>query len=111
MWLLASAPALAQFGMEGAPYSRTRPGAEQWSQRGDGYGFWGRGQGGFNPYFYGHGFSGPIVQGSWYQRPYPYHFDYYRHRWGGPDQAPQGQMMPVAECPCLAAPPPVETVQ
>lgn len=31
----------------------------------------------------GHGFHRPQVSGSYFQRPYPYHLDYYRMRWGG----------------------------
>ena len=27
--------------------------------------------------------AGPQVSGGYYQRPYPYHLDYYRMRWGG----------------------------
>lgn len=54
--------------------------------------FAGRGggwHGGYGPSWsggYGFGYAG-----SWYARPYPYHFDYYRHRWGAP---------PAPECPC-----------
>jgi hypothetical protein len=68
-------------------------------------------RGGFDPHaygnFYGGYFAPPLVVGSYYQRPYPHHFDYYRYRWGGAavgeptPLAPQVEMMPVAECPCL----------
>lgn len=101
LWLLAAAPVFAQTAMQ-SPYARTRPGAEQWSQRGGGYahrGGFGRGRGGFyDPYFYG--FAGPIVQGSWYQRPYPYHFDYYRQRWGGEPGSEVRDVPPPVDCPC-----------
>ena len=42
------------------------------------YGNWhGRGHGGR------HSWSPPRVNESWFQRPYPYHLDYYRMRYGG----------------------------
>lgn len=74
--------------------------------------------GGFDPYgygaFYGGYFAPPIVVGSYYQRPYPYHFDYYRYRWGGApshdDGDPGGEMIRAADCPCLNSPP-VEAVE
>lgn len=52
-------------------------------------------------------FSPTVIAGSFYQRPYPYHFDYYRHRWGAgemaaPTTGPNVEMMPVADCPCLS---------
>jgi hypothetical protein len=94
-----------------------RTGADQWSMRG-GMNGWGHGPGGagfggpffnnaYNPYF----FTPPIVTGSWYQRPYPYHFDYYRYRWGA-SQGSYGTEPGVAtpDCPC-ATPPPVEVVE
>jgi hypothetical protein len=84
----ASAPAQD---MAVAPtYSRLRMGANDWQVRGgfrhgyDGYGY---GYGYFQPYI------SPVVAGSWYARPYPYHFDYFRGRWNG--TAP-------ADCPCAA---------
>lgn len=47
------------------------------------------------PYGYGW-FAPPIYAGSWFQRPYPYHFDYYRWRY-----APLMQAAPLPhECPC-----------
>ena len=34
--------------------------------------------------FKGNGqWRGPQVSSSWYQRPYPYHLDYYKMKWGG----------------------------
>ena len=74
------------------PYLRHRPGPAYgsrpfWSpwdrQRrfpGTGFGF-----GGLAPWYPG-GFNFPPVFGSWYQRPYPYHFDIYRGRFGGNPQ-------------------------
>lgn len=44
---------------------------------------------------YGGGFYGHAYAGSWYQRPYPYHFDYYRGRF---DRPPAGMNQPA--CPC-----------
>lgn len=73
-------------------YSRMRGGAGDWQARGwhgGGWG-WGGGYGFVQPFF-----PQPIVTGSYYQRPYPYHFDYYRYRWGG-DQSP------TQDCPCAA---------
>ena len=73
-------------------YSRVRQGADQWRHHGDyghrhrGYGY---GYGFYQPYYQ------PIVAGTYYERPYPYHFDYYRHRWGA-----QESPAPVADCPC-----------
>jgi hypothetical protein len=104
---LSTATACAQ-----APaYQRTRGGAGDWHARGghaqnwrDPYG----GIGGFyNPYFV----APPIVTGSYYQRPYPYHFDYYRNRWGGPALA-EGSVTGAAtpDCPCVV-PPPLEVVE
>ena len=109
--LASAAPASAQ---DFAPtYSRTRMGAQDWRLRGDGQGFRGHG---FNNSFYNPFFVGPVVTGSYYQRPYPYHFDYYKHRWGAPpadygpvDYAPE-PAPPTSDCPC-ADPPPVEVVQ
>ena len=45
----------------------------------------------------GFGFGGyfgqqPFIAGSWYARPYPYHFDYYRWRYSTPQ--------PTTSCPC-----------
>lgn len=86
----ACAPAPAA---ELAPtYLRHRPGAEDWLARGGG------------AYGYGWAHPGvpfgfvapPVIAGSWYARPYPYHFDYYRYRWGGAAAAPQN------DCPCAA---------
>ena len=68
----------------------------------------GNGFGGFyNPYF----FAPPIIAGSWYQRPYPYHFDYYRSRWGAPQGGYGGEPgVATPDCPC-ATPPPAEVVE
>jgi len=56
-----------------------------------GYGFPGFG----NP---GYGYFPPVINGSWYARPYPYHFDYYRQRFSGAYATPRGS----ADCPCAA---------
>jgi hypothetical protein len=42
----------------------------------------------------------PVVAGSWYSRPYPYHFDYYRGRWDGISSP----STPSADCPCASEP-------
>jgi hypothetical protein len=91
-------------------YQRMRSGAEDWQARGGGSwrglgaigGAYGAGYGGyFNPFF-----PPPFVAGTWYERPYPYHFDYYQSRWGM-GRGPMGaEMMPISECPCLSEPPP-----
>jgi hypothetical protein len=82
--------------MAAAPaYSRVRSGAENWRARGGGYGYGpgpGFGYGGFQPYI------PPVVTGSWYARPYPHHFDYYRHRWG----EQYGNAAATTDCPCEA---------
>jgi hypothetical protein len=111
--LLIAVLALAPVAARGqAPaYQRTRGGADDWQSRGGHAQHWRGPSGGFggfyNPYFA----APPIVAGSYYQRPYPYHFDYFRGRWDGAGQTPQGEMMPVAECPCLTGPPPLEAIQ
>src|SRR5688572_11518469 len=73
-------------------YSRLRTGADDWHVRGGharyGHGGYGYGQGYFQPYV------SPVVTGSWYARPYPYHFDYFRGRWAGSASGLQ------QECPC-----------
>jgi hypothetical protein len=64
-------------------YSRTRMGADDWHARGGGH-WHGRGRGGYGyGYNFYQPFYSPVIAGNWYERPYPYHFDYYRHRWGG----------------------------
>ncbi len=81
----------------GVHHPATRPGYHHGSGYGSGvYGGW---DGGF--------FAPTVIAGSYYQRPYPYHFDYYRFRWGAghmgaPAPDPTVEMMPVADCPCLA---------
>lgn len=49
----------------------------------------------YSPYHGGYFFPAypapPVVTGSWYARPYPHHFDYYRWRYNSP---------PPADCPC-----------
>ena len=96
-----------------AHYQRMRNGAGDWQARGGHHQPWrgpggGYGYGGFyDPFFY----VPPIVAGSWYQRPYPYHFDYYRHRWGAPPEgygADPGYA--PTDCPC-AVPPKVEMME
>jgi hypothetical protein len=96
-----------------APYQRMRTGAGDWSMRGGHNQNWRGGWGGYGG-FYNPFFFQPIVTGSWYERPYPYHFDYYRYRWGGQGNASRGgpapygdpsvEMIPAADCPCLSAP-------
>ena len=81
-------------------YSRMRQGADDWNARGGGFGY------SFPSYMYG-GFFPPfgppvVVTGSYYQRPYPSHFDFARTRWSGapPEQAYQQELMRRSDCPC-----------
>ena len=86
--------------------------AQDFRRRGDGYGFTGHRGFGYNNFYYDPYFFNPVVAGYYYQRPYPYHFDYYRHRWGAPpvDHGYSPEPAPVADdCPC-ETPPPVEVV-
>ena len=76
------APATYQRRSRGAMHGRHMAG---WQHPGFGYG-WATGWGGF----YNQAFAG-----SWYQRPYPYHFDYYKNRFNGP---PAGMMPPLYPC-------------
>lgn len=111
---LTSGELRAQVGAPGATYFRMRAGADQWSQRGDGWGFAGsRGGYGLPPYSpYPYAVAGPTIAGTWYARPYPYHFDYYRQRWGGGQPDPTGAVLgdmpvePPAPCPCESDPAP-----
>ena len=41
-----------------------------------------------------------VIASSWYQRPYPYHFDYFRGRWDGGQGAYAGEAPPPGYCPC-----------
>ena len=70
-------------------YARMRSGAGDWHARG-GYGRQGFGIGFVQPFY-----QPPIVTGSYYQRPYPYHFDYYRSRWGA-----ASEQAPTLDCRC-----------
>jgi hypothetical protein len=98
--------ARAQDPMSAPPYQRVRTGAGQWHARGGylthgqpaGYGFGGLYNPYVNPYF-----APPLVFGSYYQRPYPYHFDYYRGRWNSPLPGMGEAMIPASACPCLGA--------
>lgn len=99
--LAATAPAQDSFA---APtYSRTRMGAGDWQARGGGYdhggGGFGNGFGFYQPY------NSPVVASSWYARPYPYHFDYFRGRWGGGQDA-YAQGPARTDCPCADEAPP-----
>jgi hypothetical protein len=78
------------------PYQRTRLGADLGRARGGSYARGPSSYGGiYDPYF----FAPVVVAESWYQRPYPYHLDYYRHRWGGAAIVDQA----TTDCPCAAA--------
>ncbi len=102
---ISAAPAFAQDAAMAPTYQRLRSGARDWNARGGDNQQWRSGYGGgfYNPFF-----AQPIVTGSWYQRPYPYHFDYYRQRWGGDPNGsygdPNAEMIPAADCPCLNGP-------
>jgi hypothetical protein len=104
---------------QGPSYQRTRGGADDWQARGGHAQHWRGPYGGYGGFYDPYFAAPPIVAGSYYQRPYPYHFDYHRDRWSGQQQGgstPQVEMMPVADCPCLTAdpatttPPPVEVI-
>ena len=79
----------AQDSLLAPTYSRMRTGADDWHARGGGYvhgqGDFGYGYGYYRPYI------SPVVAGSWYARPYPYHFDYFRGRWD--------RSAPITVCP------------
>lgn len=87
-----------------------RQGADEWQARGGGFGY------SVPSYMYGGFFPTfvppVVVTGSYYQRPYPYHFEFARNRWGGapPEQAYQQEMMPRSDCSCAneATPTPAE---
>ncbi len=49
-------------------------------------------RGSYQGYHRGYAPYQPALVGSWYARPYPYHFDYYRQRYSDPKQMP--------DCPC-----------
>jgi len=83
----------AQDMAEAPTYARLRAGADDWNARGGRFGH-DRGHGGYG-YGYLQPYYSPIIAGSWYARPYPYHFDYYRYRWGGDMSMPA-----TADCPC-----------
>jgi hypothetical protein len=88
--------------------------AGDWGRRGEGNGFTGHRGYGYNNFYYNPYYYSPVVYGYYYQRPYPYHFDYYRYRWGQPPAHDGGYSPePIAaanDCPG-ADPPPVEGVQ
>jgi hypothetical protein len=105
---LAAAPSTthAQPGAMPPNYSRMRTGADDWHGRGGSYGW----SGGYGGYGYGYNFFPPyyyppVYAGSWYARPYPYHFDYYRYRWSGNQMGDPNAAAPAdRECPCDAEP-------
>jgi hypothetical protein len=45
-------------------------------------------------------FTPQVVAGTWYERPYPYHFDYYRWRYS----MPPIQAVAPTDCPCADIP-------
>ncbi|BBO31800.1 hypothetical protein [Lacipirellula parvula] len=113
--LLLGAGASTALAQQAPTYARMRQGADDWSARGGGFGY------SFPSYMYGGffpTFSPPVLATqSWYQRPYPGHFDVARQRWGGPppqqmQQSMGGQgypaMMPRSDCPCADQPTPAQ---
>ena len=84
LFVLAASTAYANDG--GGVYQRNRH-----HHRGGGY----HGGGFYHQPFFGGGFVPPTIIGSWYARPYPYHFDYYRWRYSMPMQ------VPPMDCPCV----------
>jgi hypothetical protein len=108
--LAAAVPACAQGPAGPALYQRERTGAGDWHARGGHNQNWRGGYGGVPGYggyggFYAPYFAPPVIAGSWYERPYPYHFDYYRNRWGAGPNGSDGsfgvEMIPAADCPCF----------
>ncbi len=95
--LAATAPAQDSFAVP--TYSRSRMGADDWSARGGGFGRGYGGNGGYGNGFY-QPYVSPVIASSWYARPYPYHFDYFRGRWDGGQGAYSGEARPAADCPC-----------
>lgn len=87
-------------------YQRVRSGAEDWQARG---GFaYGGGHSGFGwPGGFFQPYVSPVIASSWYARPYPYHFDYFRGRWDGGQSGYVGEAAPAPDCPCANEVPPV----
>lgn len=56
---------------------------------------WGYSPAGYAGAAYWGGFAGQAYAGTWYQRPYPYHFDYYRGRFSAPPVSKA-----QSDCPC-----------
>lgn len=110
--LVLGAVASPGFAQQAPPtYARMRQGADDWFARGGGFGY------AFPSYMYGGffpGYSPPVIMSqSWYQRPYPYHFDVARQRWGGPPpEQTEGQGYPTttprSDCPCADEPTPAQ---
>jgi hypothetical protein len=97
--LLMSTSSFACANEEGGTYQRQRiSGGERGNYGG---GFQGGYYGGHS--WWGGGFYQPTVVGSWYQRPYPHHFDYFRRRNNGPSTP-----SPV-DYPCVESPTPEVT--
>jgi hypothetical protein len=79
-----------------ATNGNSQAGGQNWGRYNGGYGY---GYGFYPPYYFS-----PVIAGTWYARPYPYHFDYYRWRWGGnqPNNLPNNQLQTPANCPCVS---------
>ena len=90
------APAYSRTRM-GAPTGNAQAGGQNWGRYNGGYGN-AYGYGFYPPYYFS-----PVIAGTWYARPYPYHFDYYRWRWGGnqPNNLPNNQPQAPANGPCV----------
>ena len=95
-WVGVAFSLLADVHAQEAPaYQRSRDVAFVNYVGGHGHHGGGYGYGGFyNPWF-----ASQIFAGTWYERPYPHHFDYYRMRYGTP---PLQQIAP--DCPCAEIP-------
>ena len=87
---MATAPAVANEG--GATYQRNRASA-MGRQRGGGWHGHGGAGWGYGGWGYGGFYQPPAVYGSWYQRPYPTHLDFFRLRQRTPLPVPH------VECP------------
>ena len=73
---------------DGPVYSRQRAAVRGEFGRTEGFRNAGRQHGYYGGYFP----YQPVIAGSWYARPYPHHFDYYRRRYSAPPIQP--------DCPC-----------
>lgn len=67
-------PPAGQHGNHGGPWPVYQRDGSHWMHHGGGGRGWGQ---------HGQQWMMPQVSSGWFQRPYPYHLDYYKMRWGG----------------------------